>query len=82
MITAPWTDCEGLFRPGDYETAENGDEMGGRLEKLLGNPRRAEAQASQGLGTIRARHTCAHRLRELLAIVEESRECPRAWRAS
>ncbi|MFN7997250.1 MAG: glycosyltransferase [Bryobacteraceae bacterium] len=81
MISAPWTDCEGLFRPGDYQTAENGDEMAGRLEKLLANPRRAEAQASQGLGTIRARHTCAHRVRELLAIVEESRERPRAWGA-
>ena len=67
LVSAPWEDAEGLFRPGDYLTARNGTEMRRRLDLLV---RDAEARveiAARGLETIRARHTCRHRVDELLA---------------
>jgi spore maturation protein CgeB len=69
MISAPWDDCENLFRPGrDFLFARDGGEMIGHLGALLSNPRFAAELAASGLETIRARHTCAHRSQELLQI--------------
>ncbi|MEZ4433585.1 MAG: glycosyltransferase [bacterium] len=69
LVSAPWRDEEGLFRPGeDYLVAHDTDEMTRHLDALLRDPERAAAQASAGLETIHARHTCAHRADELLAI--------------
>lgn len=72
LISAPWEDSERLFRPGvDYLVARDGAHMRECLRELLASPARASALAAQGLATIRARHTCAHRVRELLDIVGE-----------
>jgi spore maturation protein CgeB len=72
LISAPWHDDEGLFAPGeDYLVAQGGAEMRGHLEDLLGDPARAAALAAHGRATILARHTCAHRVDELLAILAE-----------
>jgi spore maturation protein CgeB len=72
MVSAPWDDCEELFRPGrDFLFAHNGDEMVAHLGMLLGTPRIARALAANGLDTIRSRHTCAHRAGELVQIVEQ-----------
>ncbi|HEX8401641.1 MAG TPA: glycosyltransferase [Allosphingosinicella sp.] len=70
LVSAPWDDAEGLFRPGrDYLTARDGAEMTAQLQRLREDPAlRAELVAS-GLETVRARHTCAHRVDELLGIV-------------
>jgi spore maturation protein CgeB len=70
LISAPWRDSEGLFRPRrDYLVARDEAEMEQHLAALREDPvLRAELVAS-GLATIRARHTCAHRANELLAIV-------------
>jgi spore maturation protein CgeB len=74
LITAPWDDAEGLFRPGeDYLVAADGDDMMRLLRELLGDPERAAAQAASGRETILARHTCAHRVDELLAILADLR---------
>ncbi len=72
LVSAPWDDCEGLFRPGtDHLRARNGAEMQRRLSALLADgPMRSEIAAA-GLETIHARHTCRHRARELLAILAE-----------
>ncbi len=72
LVCAPWEDREGIFRPGeDYLVARNGAEMTAHL-KMLCEDRSAAAQvAAHGLETVRARHTCAHRVEELLAIAEE-----------
>jgi spore maturation protein CgeB len=43
------------------------------LRALLTDPGAAAELATHGLATVRARHTCAHRVDELLAIVEELR---------
>jgi spore maturation protein CgeB len=71
LVSAPWRDSEGLFRPGrDYLVARDEAEMKRHLTALRGDPAlRAELIAS-GLETIGAGHTCAHRAEELLAIVE------------
>ncbi|GHD16448.1 glycosyltransferase [Tianweitania populi] len=70
LISAPWNDAEGLFRAGkDFLFAENSAEMTEKIRKLLADPeQRAEISAS-GLETIRNRHTCRHRVDELLAIL-------------
>lgn len=70
LVSAPWDDVEGLFRAGDdYVRVESGDEMTEALRDLLDNAPRREALAANGLRVIQARHTCAHRVDELLAIV-------------
>ena len=71
LVSAPWADSEGLFRPGeDFLTARDGAEMTSHLRDL-GQDRQLRASlVASGLETIRARHTCAHRVDELLAIVE------------
>ncbi len=62
-----------LFTPGeDFLVAQNGQEMQQHLQTLLENPQQAEAMAQRGLQTILARHTCAHRVDELLNIYELS----------
>jgi spore maturation protein CgeB len=73
LVSAPWDDCEELFRPGrDFLFAHSGDEMVAHLRMLLSTPRAARAMAACGLDTIRSRHTCGHRAQELLAIVEQA----------
>jgi spore maturation protein CgeB len=70
LISAPWEDSEHLFEAGaDYLVARNGGEMRRRLCELLADESAARAMAAHGLQTILARHTCAHRVDELLAIV-------------
>ena len=72
LISAPWEDCEGLFTPGeDYLVAHDTAEMRAHLRLLLREPDVAEAQAVRGWRTIQHRHTCAHRVDELLAICDE-----------
>ena len=72
LVSAPWEDGEGLFRPGvDFLVARDGDEMRAHLREILHDPQRAEALRSAGLETIHARHTCAHRVDELEAICRE-----------
>lgn len=72
LVCSPWHDVEGLFTPGkDYLVAHNGDEMAAHLRLLLDEPAVAQELAAHGLRTLRARHTCAHRVDELLAICKE-----------
>ncbi len=71
LLSAPWQDSEHLFRPGDLSFVENGQQMQAEVARLLSDPARAQAQASQGLETVLARHTCHHRALELTAILEE-----------
>jgi spore maturation protein CgeB len=69
LVSAPWRDVEELFRPGDMVSVRNGDEMASALRRVLSDDAFAAATAASGLETIRSRHTCAHRVDELLAIV-------------
>jgi spore maturation protein CgeB len=70
LVCAPWDDCEGLFRPGvDYLLARSGHEMTEHLRAVMQDADLRRSLVENGLATIRARHTCAHRAAELLAIV-------------
>ncbi|WP_267386621.1 glycosyltransferase [Sphingomonas sp. GC_Shp_3] len=69
LVSAPWDDAEHLFRPGtDYLIAADGAEMARHLTALRDDAALRESLVAHGLETIRARHTCAHRVEELLAI--------------
>ncbi|MDB5512543.1 MAG: hypothetical protein JWR08_2026 [Enterovirga sp.] len=70
LASAPWQDSEHLFRPGeDFLVAKDGAEMSRHLAALRDDPDLRRALAASGLATIRARHTCRHRVDELLAIL-------------
>lgn len=71
LISAPWQDVEHLFRPGDLSVASTSSDMTSTIRHLLNNPELATEQAHRGLATVLARHTCAHRARELTSILEE-----------
>ena len=72
LVCSPWDDAEGLFSPGeDYLVAHSGGEMTSLLAELLADRGRAQTLADHGLQTIRSRHTCAHRVEELLTIAGE-----------
>ena len=69
LICSPWNDAEGLFNAGnDFLFARDGNEMKGQLAALLANDERRRALGEKGLATIHARHTCRHRVDELLKI--------------
>jgi len=69
LVSAPWSDTEGLFTPGlDYLLARNEREMRKHLRLLLNDDAAARELTTHGLETIRDRHTCAHRVDELLAV--------------
>jgi spore maturation protein CgeB len=69
LVSAPWEDTEGLFTQGaDYLVARNGREMESCLREILEDEQRARALARHGRRTILERHTCGHRVDELLAI--------------
>ncbi len=69
LISAPWDDAEGLFRPGDFRFARDGGEMTRHLRELVNDAEAAREQAERGLETILARHTCGHRADELLEVL-------------
>jgi spore maturation protein CgeB len=72
LICAPWRDDEHLFAPGvDYLIAGDGREMRDHLALLLSDPPLARRLAEHGRRTILARHTCAHRVDELMGILGE-----------
>ena len=72
LISAPWEDSEGLFQPGaDYLEARDGAEMRRHLKAVLNDPLLAERLRSHGLATIHSRHTCSHRVQELLEIYDK-----------
>jgi spore maturation protein CgeB len=69
LVSSPWSDVEHLFNPGkDFLFAQNGEEMTELLQRVLADACLAEDLADSALKTIHARHTCAHRVAQLLDI--------------
>jgi spore maturation protein CgeB len=69
LVSAWWDDAERLFAPGeDFLVARGGAEMCGHLDALRHDPGLAAALASRGRATHETRHSCAHRVDELIAI--------------
>ena len=74
LVSAPWDDCEQLFRVGqDFLMVRDGAEMTRALRDLKNGPDLRASLARSGLDTIAKRHTCAHRVDELMSIVERLR---------
>jgi spore maturation protein CgeB len=74
LVSAPWNDSEHLFRVGeDFLMVRDGVEMAQALADLQNDGDLRASLARSGLETILARHTCAHRVEELLSIVEQLR---------
>ena len=72
LISAPWNDAEHLFTPGaDYLVAHDGREMKKLMQAVIEDRPLAQRLATYGLQTILQRHTCAHRVSELLKIVQQ-----------
>ncbi len=72
LVSAPWDDVEGLFTPGkDFLIAHTAEEMKRHLSDLLQDEEKRKEIATHGRQTILARHTCAHRVDELLNIYAE-----------
>ena len=70
LVSAPWSDSEGLFTIGsDFLMARDEAAMTAHLTALRDDPDLRRALRDHGLATIRARHTCAHRVDELMAIL-------------
>lgn len=70
LISAPWEDTEGLFvRDRDYLVARDGSEMRELVHAVLEDEDLARSLATHGRRQILERHSCAHRVDELLEIV-------------
>jgi spore maturation protein CgeB len=79
LVSAPWDDAEGLFSPGeDFLVARDGAEMTEALRAVVTDGDLAARLARRGRETILARHTCAHRVDELLGICREVGAADRA----
>ena len=69
LVCAPWEDSEHLFSPGkDYLLAPDGAAMKRQLQRLLADRQLAGALSARGRQTILQRHTCVHRVDELMDI--------------
>jgi spore maturation protein CgeB len=72
LICAPWDDSENLFRPGvDYLQAATPEAMQAHMAAVSADKDLRQSVIVRGLETIAARHTCAHRVDELLAVVAQ-----------
>ncbi|MFB3814651.1 MAG: glycosyltransferase [Terriglobales bacterium] len=72
LLCSPWSDVEGLFRPGeDYLVVSDGHAMTVVIEHLLRDDAARRQLGGRGLSTVLKEHTCEHRARELLEICEE-----------
>jgi spore maturation protein CgeB len=77
LVCAHWPDVEGLFSPGeDYLVARDGAQMQAHLRDVLGDPALAASLAAHGRRTILQRHTCGHRVDELMSILSELSSVP------
>lgn len=69
LISSPWRDSEGLFRPGeDFLMATNKQEMKEQMQRVLMAPPLSKSLSESGLERIQERHTCRHRLEQLKQI--------------
>lgn len=71
IVSAPWDDVERIFPEGSYLRAADRGQMKQALRSLLHDPELALATAARGLRAISDRHTCRHRVLQLLQIAAE-----------
>lgn len=74
LVSAPWEDCEQLFRVGDdFLMVRDGAQMSRALRDLRHDGELRSSLVRNGLETIAGRHSCAHRVDELLTIADRLR---------
>jgi spore maturation protein CgeB len=72
LVCARWDDPEGLFRAGeDFLVARDATEMKRHLRAVREDAELRSSLSANGRRTILERHTCAHRVEELLEICDE-----------
>ncbi|MGE5532025.1 MAG: glycosyltransferase [Bacteroidota bacterium] len=72
LVCSPWEDREHLFTPGeDFLMARNKREMKGYLRDLMADETLRRSLSKRAVKTIRTRHTCGHRVDQLLEICAE-----------
>lgn len=72
LVSSPWEDTEGLFTIGeDFLMAHSGEEMKNHINEILHDRSLAESLSRHGRLTILKRHTCSHRVDELLKIYKQ-----------
>jgi len=72
LVCSPWTDSEGLFRPGeDYLSVRDAPAMIAELRHLVGDDPARQQLAQSGLESVLRRHTCAHRAEQLMEVCHE-----------
>jgi spore maturation protein CgeB len=72
VVTAPWEECEEYFTPEvDLLIARGGRQVERHLVDLQEDPEFARFIAANGYQTVVNRHTCGHRVQELLSICAE-----------
>lgn len=75
LVCSPWDDSENLFTPSkDYLVADSKESMKKQLTKILNGDLTAKFLVANGLNAIHSWHTCAHRVDELLQIVDSIEE--------
>lgn len=71
LVSAPWHDSEELFTPGkDFLVAHDTLEMKKHLRDVINDAAFSRSLTDHALNTIKAKHTCAHRVDQLLTIIE------------
>ena len=74
LVSAWWEDREGLFTPGeDFLVARSEAEMRTHMCALVADASMRRELAARGLATIRSRHTCTHRVDQLMQVVRQVR---------
>ncbi len=72
LVSSPWLDCDSLFTAGrDFLLARDGAEMRRHLRALQNDGALRAEIGSHARRTIMARHSCAHRVEQLLDICRE-----------
>ena len=71
LISAPWRDVERLFPQGSFLLVRGGAAMTQAIRSVLIDASLRHELITTGLRAIRERHSCAHRVDELLAIHAE-----------
>ncbi len=73
LICSPWDDCEHLFdKNRDFLMARNSQQMKECINLILHDQKFTSQMVFHGLRTVLSRHTCTHRVDQLIKICEES----------
>jgi spore maturation protein CgeB len=82
LITAPWNDAEGLFPEDCWLQVRDGAAAARAMRLVTTDSDLVTEMTQAGRRAISTRHTCAHRVDELLALIDAHRRAPNSPPAS